>query len=86
VKGSLGRVSFKIAVGKSKTVKLRLNRAARRELSKRGKLKIRIRTDVRLPDGSRQQSTRNLTLKRPAKKGGGVRGAAAPRWQSRREG
>jgi hypothetical protein len=74
VKGSLGRVSFKIAVGKSKTVKLRLNKAARKELDKRGKLKISLRTDVRLPDGSRQRSTRKLTLKRPAKKKAGRRG------------
>jgi hypothetical protein len=86
VKGSLGRVSFKIAVGKSKTVKLRLNRAARRELSKRGKLTIRIRTDVRLPDGSRQQSTRKLTLKRPAKKSGGSGGRQPPGGKSGREG
>ena len=62
-----------IAVGKSKTVKLRLNRAARRELTKRGKLKLVIRTDVRLPDGSRQHSTRKLTVKRPAKTKAGRR-------------
>ncbi|HWK29679.1 MAG TPA: right-handed parallel beta-helix repeat-containing protein [Solirubrobacter sp.] len=70
LRGSLGKVNFKIPVGKTKTVKLRLNRAARKELTKRGKLKLRIRTDVRLPDGRRVHSTRKLTVKRPASKAG----------------
>ena len=63
-KGSFGKAKFSIPVGKAKTVKLRLNAKARKELKKRGKLTIRVYTDVRLPDGQRVKTSRKLTIKR----------------------
>lgn len=73
LKGTLGVAKFSIPVGQSKTVKLKLNRAARKELAKRGKLKLQIRTTVRLPDGRTQTSTRKLTVSKPAAKKKGRR-------------
>lgn len=68
LKGSLGKVRFSIPVGQAKTVKLRINAKARKELSKRGKLKLRIVTTVKLPTGKTVTSTRTLTVKKPLKK------------------
>ena len=64
-----GKVKFSIPVGKAKTVKLRLNKAARKELTKKGKLKLKIHTTVKLPTGKTVTSTRTLTVKKakPAK-------------------
>lgn len=68
LKGSLGKVRFSIPVGQAKTVKLRLNAKARKELAKKGKLKLRIVTTVKLPTGKTVTSTRTLTVKKPLKK------------------
>jgi hypothetical protein len=57
-------------------VKLRLNARARNELKKKGKLAIRVHTDVRLPDGKRIRTSRKLTIKRPATKAGRTRGSS----------
>lgn len=63
-KATLGTARFSIPVGKSKTVKLRLNKAARKQLSKNGKLKLKIHTTVKLPTGQTVTSTRTLTVKK----------------------
>ena len=67
-RATLGKVKFSIPVGKSKTVKLRLNKAARKELAKKGKLKLKIHTTVKLPTGKTVTSTRTLTVKKPLPK------------------
>ena len=67
-RATLGKVKFSIPVGKSKTIKLRLNKAARKELSKKGKLKLKIHTTVKLPTGKTVTSTRTLTVKQAKKK------------------
>lgn len=67
LKGSLGKATFSIPVGKAKTVKLRLNAKARKELSRKGKLKLKIHTTVKLPTGKTVTSTRTLTVKKPLK-------------------
>ena len=63
-RATLGKVRFSIPVGKAKTVKLRLNKAARKELTKKGKLKLKIHTTVKLPTGKTVTSTRTLTVKK----------------------
>jgi hypothetical protein len=68
LKGSLGKAKFSIPVGKSKTVKLRLNKAARKELTKKGKLKLKVHTTVKLPTGQTVNSTRTITVKKPLPK------------------
>ena len=67
-RATLGKVRFSIPVGKSKTVKLRLNKAARKALAKQGKLKLKIHTTVKLPTGKTVTSTRTLTVKKPLPK------------------
>jgi hypothetical protein len=68
LKGSLGKAKFSIPVGQSKTVKLKLNAKARKELAKKGKLKIKVFTTVKLPTGQTVTSNRTLTVKKPLAK------------------
>jgi hypothetical protein len=63
-KATLGKAKFSIPVGKSKTVKLRLNQAARKTLSKKGMLKLKVHTTVKLPTGQTVKTVRTLTVKK----------------------
>jgi hypothetical protein len=63
-KRSFGKAKFSIPVGKAKTVKLRLNAKARKELKRKGKLSLRVYTTVKLPDGRTVRSSRKLTVKK----------------------
>ncbi|MBE2316543.1 right-handed parallel beta-helix repeat-containing protein [Solirubrobacter sp. CPCC 204708] len=67
-KATLGTAKFSIPVGQSRTVKLRLNKAARKTLAKKGTLKLKIHTTVKLPTGQTVKSARTLTVKKPLAK------------------
>jgi hypothetical protein len=70
-KVSLGRVGFKLTANKSKTVILKLSKAARLRLAAKHSLKASFTVTLTSAVNARTVIHRNLTLKTPAKTGAG---------------
>lgn len=62
---SLGKATFKVKRGKSKKVKVKLKRSARKKLARRGKLKVYEVIRMKSATGKPQASVKKITLKKP---------------------
>lgn len=70
-KVSLGRKSFKLKAGKSKTIKVKLSKKARRLVKKNKRLKTRATVSVKPASASKaSKRAKTLTIKAPKKKKG----------------
>ena len=69
---TLGSKSFSVRAGKAKTVKVKLNRKARRLVLRKKRVGARARVVARRSSGAkatRATSTRTITIKAPGKRG-----------------